>query len=195
MISLSVTNYLKTKFGSNYRFYRLFFNLIAFITITPVILYSANLKGPVVFYWDGMLSILRYALMAMSILLFILGAFKYDLLQLMGIRQIISGNSFSALSETGNIDTSGILGLMRHPWYLALMILLWVTHKDVFISKFIENIILTVYILIGTVLEERKLIIEYGDIYRDYQRRVSMLFPFKWILAKLQKYIELKHDR
>lgn len=184
MITLSVTSYLKTKLGSKYRYYRLFYNFVAFATLIPVILYSANLKGPVVFHWDGFISIFRFVLMAASILLFILGAFKYDLLQLLGIRQIISGNSFSALSETGDIDTSGVLSLTRHPWYLALIILLWVSHRDVYLSKFIVNIILTVYLVIGTFLEERKLIIEYGDGYRDYQQRVSMLFPYKWIISK-----------
>ena len=54
-----------------------------------------------------------------------------------------------------------------------------------YFSTLIVNIILTIYLVIGAVLEERKLIIELGDNYQDYRERVSMLFPFKWISSKL----------
>ena len=48
------------------------------------------------------------------------------------------------------------------------------------------NVVLTVYIFIGTFLEERKLIGEFGDLYRDYKSKVSMLFPFKWVFFWLK---------
>ena len=54
-----------------------------------------------------------------------------------------------------------------------------------YVSTLIVNIILTIYLVTGTVLEEKKLIIELGDNYRDYVDRVSMLFPAKWIFSKL----------
>ncbi|MDP3480639.1 MAG: hypothetical protein Q8R88_12775 [Desulfoprunum sp.] len=40
--------------------------------------------------------------------------------------------------------------------------------------------LLSAYLIIGTILEERKLVVEYGDIYRTYQRQVPMLLPWKW---------------
>lgn len=189
MISWSVTNYLKTKLGSKYRFYRLFYNFVALATLIPVILYSANFKGQVIFHWGEYLTIFRLILVAIALSLFVSGAMKYDLLQLLGIRQIKSGNSYSALSKAGDIDTSGILSLTRHPWYLGVIIFIWAGHRDMYVSTLFVNIILTVYIGIGTVLEERKLIIEYGDSYRDYQRRVSMLVPFKWLFSKISTYV------
>jgi protein-S-isoprenylcysteine O-methyltransferase Ste14 len=108
-------------------------------------------------------------------------------MQVLGIRQIKSGKSHSTLSESGDIDTSGILSLTRHPWYLATLILVWTYFREMYVSTLIVNIILTIYLIIGTILEERKLIIELGDSYRDYMNRVSMLFPTKWILSKLLK--------
>jgi protein-S-isoprenylcysteine O-methyltransferase Ste14 len=44
----------------------------------------------------------------------------------------------------------------------------------------IVDLILTVYVVCGTLLEERKLVIELGDAYRQYQKRVPMLFPTHW---------------
>ena len=172
MISLTVTNYLKVKLGNKYRFYRLFYNLFAVSTLIPVVLYEASLRSQPIFSWDGLFGIIRFIMLTTAFLLFVLGAMKFDMLHFFGIRQIQSGNSYSALSKTNDIDTSGILGLMRHPWYSATILLVWAGSTQLYISSFIVNIILTAYIIIGTVLEERKLIVEYGDKYRDYMKKV-----------------------
>jgi protein-S-isoprenylcysteine O-methyltransferase Ste14 len=39
--------------------------------------------------------------------------------------------------------------------------------------------------VIGTILEERKLVREFGEPYREYQRNVSMFFPYKWLKARI----------
>ena len=187
MISLTVTDYLKNRLGRNYRFYRLFFNLVAFITFIPLFLYSKSLRGPVLFRWEGYLTIIQIALLIIVIALFILGGLKYDMLQFFGIRQIKSGKSHATLSESGDIDTSGILGITRLPWYFAAIILVWIFYREMYVSTLIVNTILTIYLVIGTILEERKLIVVLGDSYRDYVKRVSMLFPAKWISSQLLK--------
>jgi protein-S-isoprenylcysteine O-methyltransferase Ste14 len=132
--------------------------------------------------------IVQTALFIIVISLFVSGALKYDMLQFIGIRQIKSGRSHSALSKGGQIDTSGILSLTRHPWYLAAIILVWIAYREMYVSTLIVNMILSIYLLIGTVLEERKLILELGDNYRDYKNRVSMLLPTKWMFSKLKDF-------
>ena len=79
----------------------------------------------------------------------------------------------------------GILNLTRHPWYLAAIILIWIINREISVSTLIVNTVLTIYLIIGTILEEKKLIIELGDHYRNYTEKVSMLFPAKWIFSKL----------
>ena len=46
------------------------------------------------------------------------------------------------------------------------------------VMDIVANSVLTIYIIIGTVLEERKLVLEFGDTYIRYQREVPMLIPF-----------------
>lgn len=186
LISLTVTNYLKAKLGNTYRFFRLFYNLFALATLIPLILFEASLKTQPIFRWDGLFLILRLVLITTALSLFVSGAIKFDMLHFVGIRQIQSGNSYSALSKTNDIDTSGILSLIRHPWYSATIILVWAGSGELYVSTCIVNIIITVYVMIGTVLEEQKLIVEYGDQYRDYKMKVSMLFPLKWICSKFK---------
>ena len=45
MISVSVTEYLKKCLGPKFRFYRLFFNLIAILTLIPVALFAYSIVG------------------------------------------------------------------------------------------------------------------------------------------------------
>jgi len=100
----------------------------------------------------------------------------------LGIRQIKDNVSHVSLSESGKFDTSGVLGITRHPLYLATIFLIWARQID--FQSLITNVILTTYLIIGTFLEERKLLLEFGETYREYQDKVSMFVPFKWIKSK-----------
>ncbi len=184
MISVRVTEYLKRRFGNHFRFYRLIFNLAALATVIPIILLEHSLQGAILFRWKGFMIVFRILLLMIAGLLFLAGARHYDLFQFLGIYQIRTGSSHSVLTETGDLNTSGILDITRHPWYLGAILLIWT--RDVNTSTLVTNIILTLYLIVGTVLEERKLLIEYGDDYRRYQERVSMLIPLKWIVTKIQ---------
>ena len=181
MISIAVTDFFKRRLGSRYRFYRVFYNLVAVATIWPVILYAQSLRGHVLFRWEGFLIVFPALLLSLAGLLFFAGARHYDMLHLFGLRQIMTGASHGVLSESGKLDASGILGLTRHPWYLAAMLLVWADFRSVTVATLITQVILTVYLVVGMILEERKLVIELGDEYRDYQRQVPMLFPLKWL--------------
>jgi protein-S-isoprenylcysteine O-methyltransferase Ste14 len=134
---------------------------------------------------EGYLAAAQWTLLAFSAVLFIYGAMKYDLRQFIGIRQIQSGKVHSSLSETDDLDTSGILSVTRHPWYLGAFFLVWAVGSEIYVSNLIVKFLLSVYLLIGTVLEEKKLVAAYGDCYKNYQEKVSMLFPVKWVKNKL----------
>ncbi len=121
-----------------------------------------------------------------AVLLFFAGARHYDMLQFLGLRQIIMGTSQSVLTETGKLETTGILGITRHPWYLGTIMLIWARGLDV--SALITNVTITIYLIVGTFLEEGKLLIEYGEEYREYQKKVSMLIPFKYVRSRIQRF-------
>lgn len=179
LISITVTEFMKVKLKERYRFYRLFYNFFSIVTIIPVLMYTWSINGEYIFIWSGYMNIVRAAMFAAAGILFIPALLEYDMLQIMGIRQIMSGRSGRALSENGAIKDTGILGMVRHPFYSAVFLLLWTGNLTmVFI---IVNIILSVYLVIGTILEEHKLVAEFGTEYREYQKKVSMFFPVKWL--------------
>ena len=177
MISETVTRFLKRRLGDSFRFYRLFFNSVAVLTLIPVLWYSHSLRQEAIVRWEGVWLVLQYLLMACGVLLVIAGGRHYSLRQFVGISQL-QGASSGGLAAGGGIDSSGVLGLVRHPWYTAVVLLLWARNLDM--AALVGNGVLTVYIVVGTLLEERKLVHEFGDAYRSYQRRVSMFVPLKW---------------
>ena len=182
MISVSVTEYFTKRLGHKFRFYRLFFNFVAILTLLPVALYAYSIRTQAIFQWDGYLRLGQVLLLALAVLLLFLGGRHYNMDQLLGIKQIKEGTSNKAISDTGELDTSGILEITRHPWYLATILLIWARQMD--LSALFVNVILTSYLIVGTVLEEKKLIREFGEKYKAYQNRVSMLIPFKWLKSK-----------
>lgn len=66
---------------------------------------------------------------------------------------------------------------VRHPLYLFVLILIW-SAPQMTADRLLFNILWTAWIVIGARLEERDLVGEFGDAYRDYQRRVPMLLPW-----------------
>jgi protein-S-isoprenylcysteine O-methyltransferase Ste14 len=185
MIATPVTDYLKKKSGDRFRFYRLFFNAVSFATLLPVVYYSIPIRQAPIFRWEGPLMIVKYLLLAASITLFVAGGRHYSMTQFLGIRQIRTGRATLALSEYNTFDTSGILSAIRHPWYTASIMFIWA--KDISLSTLLINIVISAYFVVGTILEERKLLLEFGEKYREYQKSVSMFIPYKWLKAKIAK--------
>jgi protein-S-isoprenylcysteine O-methyltransferase Ste14 len=181
MISRSVTRSLSARLGDAWRFYRLFFNGVALATLVPLVLYSRSLVGPPFFRWQGLLLGVRYGLIACGGLLFIAGGRHYSLRQFIGISQLRGARS-GGLTHGGGIDSTGVLGVVRHPWYSGLVLLLWAQDLDA--VRVVTSAVLTAYVVVGTFLEERKLVDEFGETYARYQAQVSMFVPLKWLRAR-----------
>ena len=143
--------------------------------------YTNAIRQTPFFCWDGILLPLRYLLLIAGALIFLAGARHYDMSTFLGLKQIRESVDHNLINSSGTLDDSGILGAVRHPFYAAIFPLIWAGDLDV--TRLIVNIIVSVYVIIGTLLEEHKLIAEFGEAYRAYQQKVPMLFPLKWIRA------------
>lgn len=79
---------------------------------------------------------------------------------------------------------------VRHPLYLFMMLMIW-SCPTLTMDRLLFNLLWTAWItLVGTVMEERDLVAEFGDTYREYQRAVPMLIPFP-----LPRALEAPHSR
>lgn len=177
LISIRFTNLMGRLLKKYYAFYRLFYILISVLLLIPLLNYSAQFESEVIITYTPVLSFIRYVLTTGSLLLFFWAFFiDYDSLSFFGIRQILNFGKQAKTDSANEIKKQGLLGVMRHPMYLALIIYLWSqTHR---MCDVVANTILTIYVIIGTKLEEDKLILEFGDSYIAYQHEVPMLIPF-----------------
>jgi methanethiol S-methyltransferase len=193
LISVTVTNFLKRTLRIQYRFFRIFYNIFSFLTLIFLILYSNSgaWKPEPLFTWKGMHAV-QYGVVALGAILLFAAARHYKMLQFLGINQILQGKSGAGMAESGELDTTGVLGLIRHPWYSGVFLLLWAS--DITLRELVINLILSSYLVIGTFLEERKLVLEFGDRYREYQRQVSMFIPFKWLKTRLSMLTRGAHS-
>jgi methanethiol S-methyltransferase len=191
LISITVTEYMKRKLGGGFRFYRLFFNIVSLLTLAPLLTYSVSIRQEPVFRWQGPLLILQCLLISASVFLFIAGGWNYSLFQFLGISQIKPERGSVSLSGPGTFVASGIHRMIRHPWYLGGMMIVWA--RDSSRLTILINSVITSYFIVGTFLEERKLIREFGDPYRQYRANVSLFFPYKWLKARITSaYTELR---
>lgn len=183
LISTSIIQLGATKLGANYKYYRIAYNLFSIISLMLILWYASNHSRQMLFSFHGMWQVIRFIILITGIYLLIAGAKAYDLLSFIGFRQIREDVNYKTLNH-GELNTSGILSIIRHPWYTATFLLLWI--RDLHMANIIINTIFSIYLIIGCQLEEKKLIREFGSRYIDYQKEVSMLFPWNWIISKLK---------
>jgi protein-S-isoprenylcysteine O-methyltransferase Ste14 len=75
--------------------------------------------------------------------------------------------------------TPGLYRFVRHPAMLGLILSVWAT-PIMTLGHALFALTMSLYIFVGILLEERDLVSLYGDAYKDYKRRTSMLLPLRW---------------
>lgn len=75
--------------------------------------------------------------------------------------------------------THGPYRWVRHPLYLSALVLLW-SYPDLTLDRLLLNLLFSVWVIAGTLLEERKLLATYGEDYRNYQSEVPMMIPWRF---------------
>jgi protein-S-isoprenylcysteine O-methyltransferase Ste14 len=181
--SFLATDHIKKKAEKRlkyqFRFYRIFYNFISIIIFAPVLLiwimYTTSTLP--VYNIPNRLYPFIFLIRLAAIGLFSYAAYQTDVLDFSGIRQI-TGKSKNILI------TKGAYGIVRHPLYTGGIIVLF-TKTHVTQLDLTAFVLISLYFIVGALLEEKRLISILGEEYRKYQQDVSMFIPVKWILKKL----------
>lgn len=129
--------------------------------------------------WQAANPILANVLTGVSLFgwgLVLLATFVISHFELFGLHQVIAklmGNNMPA----PHFKTPALYKVVRHPIYLGFIIAFWAT-PVMTVGHLFFAAVTTAYIFVGIFLEERDLIGVFGDEYRRYRKRVSMLVPF-----------------
>ena len=141
-------------------FSRLVYVVFSTMSLLVLMLWVRTLPTVTLFTWTGGWAWIRLLGLAEAGLLFWLGIRSYDNRSFLGLTQAVSYLKGQPASEPP-FRTGGILGVIRHPWYTGTLILLvfCLPYTDV---NLVWRLVFLTYTLIGTQLEERKLLRDLG---------------------------------
>jgi methanethiol S-methyltransferase len=97
--------------------------------------------------------------------------------ELFGLHQVASNLSDRSMPAP-RFRTPLYYQFVRHPIYLGFIIAFWAA-PTMTVGHMLFAAVTTAYILVGILLEERDLVDLFGDEYRRYKGRVSMLVPWR----------------
>jgi protein-S-isoprenylcysteine O-methyltransferase Ste14 len=130
--------------------------------------------------WGIQQPLLAWTLIGASLLgwlIAVTSTFLINHFQLFGLEQV-ANNLAGRQMPPPRFRTPLFYKFVRHPLYLGFIIAFWATPMMT-IGHLMLAAFMTAYILVGATLEERDLLELFGDEYRRYQARVSMLMPWR----------------
>jgi protein-S-isoprenylcysteine O-methyltransferase Ste14 len=150
--------------------------LFASLALIVLFIFWMPIKGTV---WSvsGAVALALVALSGLGWLIVLTSTFLINHFDLFGLRQVWAYRAGKAVPPP-DFKTPLFYRVVRHPIYLGFILAFWAT-PVMSRGHLLFAVATTLYILIAIQLEERDLIGLFGDLYRGYQRRVSMIVP--WI--------------
>ena len=181
--SLLASDELKKKLveniGNKIAFYKVFYNVSSLFFF--IVIYEISPKPDLLIYEFNF----PYDLIILSLQLIPLAGLFWslkqnDLKEFLGIAQLIRyfNNQYNQqeLDEKPNFRTDGAYKICRHPiYFFSILFLLLRPSMDLFYLTFALSLV--IYFYIGSIYEERKLLINFGDEYAKYREQVPRIFP------------------
>jgi methanethiol S-methyltransferase len=170
--------------------YRLVYNLLATLLLLPPLVLMWQFRTAPLWHWEGGMALLAYLLMLLACAGFIWSLRWYDSREFLGLRQW--QRQQQDIRDQEQLHISPLHRYVRHPWYSLGLVLVWTQDMDP--ARLLSAVLITLYLIVGSWLEERKLIVYHGARYRDYRKRVPGLIPLPGRVLSNSEAEELSHS-
>jgi protein-S-isoprenylcysteine O-methyltransferase Ste14 len=187
LASLAVKQWLARRWPGLVPGYRLAFNGIATLALLPVLGLVYGTDSAWLWRWTGAAAWCANGLAAAALAAVFWAARGYDMDEFIGLRQWRQGDRATDDGEAFII--SPMHRLVRHPWYFGSLVLVWT--RDMNGPLLVSALAITLYFIVGSRLEERKLMVLHGDVYRRYCQCVAGLVPLPWKVLGPKQMAEL----
>lgn len=151
-------------------FYRLAYNVFSGVSFLPILYLMMTLPNRMVYEVPSPWNLVMFGGQLLSVILLLVAFLQTDSLAFIGLRQLFDQE------KPGALVVHGLYKIVRHPLYTFSLLFIWLT-PSVSQNSLTVYIGSTLYILIGTYFEERKLLREFGEAYAVYKKSTPMLIP------------------
>ncbi len=176
LASIWIKDIVKRRFPSFVPYYRLAFNLISALLLIPLFWFIYSINAAPLIVWEGFWRALSIAILIFAIAGFFWSSRYYDMAEFLGFRQLSAKDQPTEGSELFTL--SPLHRFVRHPWYFLALLILWT--RDMNMPFLLTAVAMTIYFIIGSRLEEKKLLFYYGKKYERYMELVPGLVPLPW---------------
>lgn len=154
------------------RGYRLAYNLFAVLSFLPVLALAGFLTDQPLYAIPSPWRLLTLALQGLAGLALVIGLLQTGVWAFLGLKQLFAPPRRNQVK----LQVGGLYRWVRHPLYTAGLVFIWLT-PIMTLNLLALNLGLTLYLIIGAIYEECKLVQEFGEAYLAYQRVTPMLIP------------------
>lgn len=154
-------------------YYRISYNIFAILSLFLLLYLQSHIERLLLIEPNSVLFWTGAGMVVIGLGIILLALQQYNLSEFSGL------DAFKKHKNKGSkLAIHGLSGKVRHPLYTGTLLVLWgLWVYDSTLSGLIMALFLSGYIRIGIYFEEQKLIREFGEEYKNYQKQVPMLFP------------------
>lgn len=163
--------------------YRLAYNVLAVGLLVPLLILTEAADDRWLWRWEGHWAWLAHATTAAVLLGFFASSRVYDMRDFLGL-------GTAAAAHPPRFGLSPLHRCVRHPWYFLGLI--WIWTRDMDAARLTAAVTISVYVWLGSRMEDTKLERELGSAYRDYRARVPGLLPRPWRCLSRTDFLRLR---
>jgi hypothetical protein len=185
--------------------YRPLYNGLAIVTFGALGLYGLKMPNRELYRVRGSLSWLMRSVQFFFLLYLLYGAKEVGFLKFAGVPNVVAlltgqtsiptepEGQGPILENSRRMKITGPFRLSRHPLNFGMIPIIWLMPRMT-LNLAVFNVITTVYLILGSVHEEKRFVETYGQAYSDYQKsQINFFLPSVTVPLKETKKLSVRY--